>query len=103
MDDPTTDLARWSALVAMAVPFAAAWINRGEWPPTAKFLVFAAVCVLAAAGTTFLDGGLTFSREGFVSSLLVIATLASVYYRLWKKPVTAVEGGVNVFGGPARR
>jgi len=56
--------------------------------------------VLAAAGTTFLDGGLTFSREGFVSSLLVIATLASVYFRLWKRPIEAVEREANVFPAP---
>ena len=99
--DPTlvTDLTRWSALVAMGVPFLAAWINRTEWASTAKFLVFAAVCFLAAAMTTYLESGLHLERDRFVSSLLVVATLASVYYQTWKRAVQAVERTVNVVPG----
>jgi hypothetical protein len=101
VDNITSDLAKWSALVAMIVPFVAAFLNRSEWSPTAKFIVFAIVCAIAAGVTTYLQGGLELGRDRFVSSLLVVATLASAYYRLWKKPVQAVEEGANLFPAPS--
>ena len=86
-----TNLAMWSALVAMVVPWVAASINRTDASSFVKWAVFAAVCVVAAAGTSFFEGNLRLDGENFIRSLLIVVTLAGVYYRLWMPAVKEVE------------
>lgn len=86
-----TNLAMWSALVAMAVPWVAASINRTDASSFVKWAVFASVCVVAAAGTSFFEGNLRLDGENFIRSLLIVVTLAGVYYRLWMPAVKEVE------------
>jgi len=92
------DLALWSGLVAMAVPWLAGVINRAEWAATAKWIVFGLVCLATAAGTTHFTIGI--DADNLVRSLLIVATLGSVYYRLWHKPVEQVERSVNLLPAP---
>lgn len=86
-----SDLELYSALIATGVPWVAALINRQTASSTAKWAVFAAICVVAALGTTFLEGNLHLTGEGFIRSLLVIVTLAGVYFHLWRPAVKEVE------------
>lgn len=90
-----SNLDLWSALVAMGVPFAAATINRARWGSLAKWLGFALVCVLAAAGTAYQRGDVHLDGERFARSLLVIATLATVYYRGWQGAVKEIEAATG--------
>ena len=77
--------------MAMAVPWEAASINRTDASSLVKWSVFAGVCVVAAADTSFFEGNLRLDGENFIRSLLIVVTLAGVYYRLWMPAVKEVE------------
>lgn len=77
--------------MTMSIWWVAASINRTDASSFVNWAVFGGACVVVAAGTSFFEGNLRLEGEDFIRSLLIVVTLAGVYYRLWMPAVKEVE------------
>jgi hypothetical protein len=92
------DLALWSALVGLGLPWLVALIQQQSWPSWANALSFAAACFLAAAITEWIRNGDDWNATGYFHTFLVIVTAAIASYKLYWKPSGQIDQARSKYG-----
>ena len=91
------DLALWSAIVGLFLPFLVALIQQQKWPSWANALSFGAACFLASAITEWIRTGNDWSARDFFHTFLVIFTAAIASYKLYWKPSGQIDAARSNF------
>ncbi|MDP9145673.1 MAG: hypothetical protein M3N43_13455 [Actinomycetota bacterium] len=94
------DLVLWSAAVGALLPPVVAIVNQPRWPSWLKGTVAVTASVAAGAVTATLSGQLT--GKSWLSSALIVVTLAIGSYEKFWKPSTIAPRIENATSPPGR-
>lgn len=83
--EPNEQLIMWGSVVGFVLPLAIAAINQRRWSSTARGVVVFGCCLIAAAGTVYLEGALNRSGD-LASAFLAIFVTAIGTYKLYWRP-----------------
>ena len=102
MTDP---LVLWSTIVGFVLPPVLAVVMQANWRPEVKGLVAFAACLVAATGTTALQGHLGDGTALTTSFLLIFASAIATYRLYWRPTGIAplIERATDVDRTPATK
>lgn len=89
----------WAVLIAAAVPWVVAFINRSHWSDDKRWVTFAFVAVIVGAGNAFFNGTWD-THTGIVRSILIVAVSALSFYELQKGAVKSFESRTSGNASP---
>lgn len=97
MHDP---LVLWSTVVGFALPPVIAVLMQARWRPAVKGGVAFVACLVAAAGTVWLQGDLRRGGDLTLGFLLVFSGAIATYRLYWRPTgiVPAIERATEVGG-----
>lgn len=99
-EEPLTDLYMYAALVGFFLPPVLAILIQTKWSDRVKAVVAFVACLIAGAGTAYLEADL--DGRTWVSASLVVLTTGYATFRNFWKPTgisPAIEKKSNVGGG----
>ena len=88
----------FTLLAAAAIPWVVALINQQSWGTLVKQVVAFVTCAIAAAGYLVYKDQSVISWDGLPRLFVLVAAVAYGFYRMYFKPVHALQNTTTVLG-----
>lgn len=79
------NLAAWSAITGVLLPWAAAFLLQAQWSSQVKAVVVAVLCIVDAVIVTGFTHGWHFDQHLLVSAAAIFALARTTYAGLWSQ------------------